>query len=111
MSQAYSVVCINNTQIEEVQHFGVYQKYPNLTADGLILAWQSAGVFIGGTATIDWNVKFDAVICDYHDGTGVGVYSNQEARPSNFRDRWTVTDDDVRKKKILFIIYFYIINV
>jgi len=100
MSKQYFVTFKNLSQQNKVIHFAIYQQYPSLPGLKQV-AWKKAGVYKNGQATVGWSTTYNAVLSNYHDEFGTGVFSNSQIPPANFKDQFGITDMDVRIQAFL----------
>jgi hypothetical protein len=95
MSTRYTVTFKNETTQPSVVQFAVYQEYPELP--GLqSVAWKKAGAYMGGQASVEWTITYDAVLSNYNDEGGIGVYSSSQTVGAQLKDQFSVTDESVR---------------
>jgi rhizosphere induced protein len=105
MSTTYTVDFNNETTQGKVVQFAIYQVYPE--HPGLeTIAWKKSGVYDGGSSEIKWVVSYYAMISDYKDDEGKGVFKSSQQALAGLKDRFQVTDKDVRKETILKIKFY-----
>lgn len=97
MATKYFVTFKNETSQPSVVQFCVYQEYPELP--GLkSVAWKKAGAYMGGQATVEWVITYAAVLSNYNDEGGIGIYSSSQTVEAQFKDQFDITDETVRNQ-------------
>ncbi|CAB4435230.1 unnamed protein product [Rhizophagus irregularis] len=92
MATKYFVTFKNESTQPSVVQFCVYQQYPDLP--GLkSVAWKKAGAYMGGQATVEWVITYSAVLSNYNDEGGIGIYASSQSVGADFKDQFDITDE------------------
>lgn len=83
-----------NFNLPSVVTLAVYQAYPD-TPELVTVAWKRGSASYGQVTNIRWKYKFNAILSDYYDGTGVGVYSSSQKLDAKIKDVFEVIDNKV----------------